>query len=296
MEHSKVIAGRRQKTMQQRTKAWLALGGVGILFTATSHKGSAVGKAQVQNTVLVATAQYGVLVPRIAWVSGKAWKNAHDREVLFRAPHVFRTYNRTGQATGVPLRTGKLLPADGEIPATLETTPKIPETQSVSLLALSGEATQPKRTVRSEPASVSDKAVVQQLLQTKGIRQTAPRYAPTLVTDLDGDGTVERLINAQSNYEVVGVTLRHLYSIACLRTASGRVVSLGSQILVRGSEGQEERYQIIGVADVDGDGKREIAIEFAPYEGSSLFLYKWDGTVVRSVLNTLTDGIGNAIH
>lgn len=88
----------------------------------------------------------------------------------------------------------------------------------------------------------------------------------TITTDLDGDGTTERI--------VVDPTQRRVLS-----------VWHGKIRLWRGVPGSWKPWKLM-TADVDGDGKREIILgvykptRFFPKPHNCLFVYGWDGKQV----------------
>jgi hypothetical protein len=47
-----------------------------------------------------------------------------------------------------------------------------------------------------------------------------------------------------------------------------------------------ERFRILDVADLNGDGRMEVAVHAWSFEGSSVQLYEYDGTELTQVLTT----------
>jgi hypothetical protein len=107
-----------------------------------------------------------------------------------------------------------------------------------------------------------------------------------VVTDLDGDGDDESLMV----YEYVGPgTVRGAagdLSSVLLVDAATRTSSTVERSFVAPTDRipSLERFRILDVADVNGDGRMEVAVHAWSFEGVVVRLYEYDGTRLTRVL------------
>ena len=106
------------------------------------------------------------------------------------------------------------------------------------------------------------------------------------MTDLDGDGDDEALVI----YEYVKPgTVRGAagdLSSVLLVDAATRTSSTVERSFVAPTDRipSLERYRILDVADVNGDGRMEVAVHAWLFEGAVVRLYEYDGTKLTRVL------------
>jgi hypothetical protein len=108
-----------------------------------------------------------------------------------------------------------------------------------------------------------------------------------VVTDLDGDGDSEALMV----YEFIKPgTVRGAagdLSSVLLVDAATRTSSTVERSFVAPTDRipSLERYRILDVADVNGDGRMEVAVHAWQFEGAVVRLYEYDGTKLTQVLS-----------
>jgi hypothetical protein len=114
-----------------------------------------------------------------------------------------------------------------------------------------------------------------------------------VVADLDGDGDDEALVGFEyvQNPASPG-SPGDLATILLVDTASRSAQTIISAN-VAADAGDDadffaiiERFRVLDVADLNGDGRMEVAIHAWYYEGASVILYEYDGTSLTQVLAT----------
>jgi hypothetical protein len=123
-------------------------------------------------------------------------------------------------------------------------------------------------------------AMQDQVRQTTGV--DAECYLDENIrVDLDGDGRLERIVTLGGGH-IVGVFQTH---VGDLQTAI-----LLSKPLYYGDEfnpGVGIGARVFAIADINGDGSREIACVFGVADGSGISIYTFDGKEFRCVLRHL---------
>jgi len=111
-----------------------------------------------------------------------------------------------------------------------------------------------------------------------------------VVADLDGDGDDEAIVTFEHVQDpALPGSIGDLAAVLLVDTTSR-----SSQNVISNSvedDGEDsfaiiERYRVIDVADLNGDGRMEVAIHAWYYEGASVILYEYDGTKLVQVLAT----------
>ncbi|HEY0430005.1 MAG TPA: VCBS repeat-containing protein [Pyrinomonadaceae bacterium] len=129
----------------------------------------------------------------------------------------------------------------------------------------------------------SYKKIVADVLRTKGIAKTTVKLTQAVRVDLDGDGQEEVLITAtRYTGEVNGLNATAGdYSFVLLRKiVAGRVKNIvlaGDFIKNKTDYGIPSTYEISSIADLNGDGKMEIVLYSAYYEGNSAWAIEMKG-------------------
>jgi hypothetical protein len=150
---------------------------------------------------------------------------------------------------------------------------------------------QPRRARAESVAAPVYRRAVADLLRDKGrLSVAAPRLTQNLRVDLDGDGTDEVLLVANSPLPVDGDSLpKGGYTAVVLRHVGpgGRVwtVALGlSTPLI------EDKYNlsrgVLACVDIDGDGRLEVVTYATQYESEVVEVWAFDGKAARRVLET----------
>lgn len=116
-------------------------------------------------------------------------------------------------------------------------------------------------------------------LSTRGIINKAPKIRDVLRVDLEGDGQEEVLINATSYGEGIQPRAkRGDYSFILLRKiVAGKVrntIVTGDFVKKDINFGAPGKYEISSIADLNGDGKLEVIIYGAYYEGNWIEAYE----------------------
>ena len=118
------------------------------------------------------------------------------------------------------------------------------------------------------------KKAVADVLRTKGITKTTIKLTQAYRIDLDGDGREEVLL-AATFYKggLSASAAKNDYSFILLRKIVGKKVQnivVDGEFITKAIEfGAPSEYEISAIADLNGDGKMEMILHSAYYEGSS---------------------------
>lgn len=117
------------------------------------------------------------------------------------------------------------------------------------------------------------KSAVASFLKKRGVRKPIAKIAQGFKIDLDGDGTDEVLITATNLRGDFTRLKAGEYSFVLLRTltkAGIRDFMVDGNIYKRAQDdsGPPNRYEITGIADLNGDGKMEVVVYAEYYEGA----------------------------
>lgn len=124
------------------------------------------------------------------------------------------------------------------------------------------------------------KKIVADVLRTKKITKTTIKLTQAVRIDLDGDGKEEVLIAATfwGSGNLSPGAKRGDYSFVMIRRIVGKsvqnLVIAGDFINKNVDFGAPSEYEISAIADLNGDGKMEIVLHSAYYEGSSSGVYE----------------------
>lgn len=121
------------------------------------------------------------------------------------------------------------------------------------------------------------RTAVSDALKALGLPNPIVRILQLVRTDLEGDGRDEVVIVAEQGNKLEPQIDAGDYSIVLLRRldASGTVqtITLAQEVYLEGSEfAAPSQYRIYTIADLDGDGTREILMGMRYYEGSGVTL------------------------
>jgi hypothetical protein len=121
---------------------------------------------------------------------------------------------------------------------------------------------------------------VRDLLSDKGIAKPQVKIQQVLRVDLDGDGEDEVLI-AATHYtkidELMSARGGDYSFVAMRRVVAGKVQTqiIGGEFYPKAEEnGAPNTYEIAGLLDLDGDGKLEVILRTAYYEGGGTQIWQ----------------------
>lgn len=127
-------------------------------------------------------------------------------------------------------------------------------------------------------------------LRGRGLKEASPRLMHVFRGDLDGDGTKEVLIEARSREDTADADPAKPmgnadYSFVLLRCREGKKVrERALRFLSFKKDKFLETTHILGVADLDGDGRMEIVTSGQGYEWHNVQLWSYRGGKVTKLL------------
>ncbi|MFC6662070.1 hypothetical protein [Deinococcus multiflagellatus] len=230
-----------------------------------------------------------------AWAQGR-WLGADAARGQVPAG---ATYTRL-QLGAAPqaVRGGSVQPLDVPCEQTL-TVPvsPAPVLPGGALFAGAGGPLQPRPVTVLPTANPTYAALVKAELQRRGLRAPVVTLTRLVRTDLDGNGAQEVLIEASRFRERSGdfpppVGQPGDYSLLLLRhVVNGRAVTtvLGGHVApltpwdpdAGAPMPMATLYRLVGVADLNGDGRMELALSSAYYEGAGVSVLEWRPAGVR---------------
>lgn len=124
--------------------------------------------------------------------------------------------------------------------------------------------------------------VVADILRLKGLPKAKAVIEQAVKIDLDGDGTDEVLLTASSyGGKISPQVAAGNYSFVVLRkVVAGKVknIFLAEEYVKKFVEfGAPNRFEVSGIADLNGDGKMEIVVFGEYYEGNGSSVYEMKG-------------------
>jgi hypothetical protein len=207
---------------------------------------------------------------------------------LFRVGTRFTAYDLRGRPVGT-FQTRDVPNASDEFGDVVRGAGRLPEG---TFLALASAPARPARPVASRPLKDSGgEQAIAGVLKAKKLRIPRPRLMQHLRVDLNGDGTEETLLAASAR-EPAGqgkddVMRRNHYSAVVLRFTSRntlRTVPLAVTAFTRGGDEEVIHHSVLSCKDIDGDGRMEVIVHNAYYEGEGAEVFTFDGNRVRRVI------------
>jgi hypothetical protein len=114
-----------------------------------------------------------------------------------------------------------------------------------------------------------------------------------VIADLDGDGDDEAIVGFEYVQDPASPgSPGDLAAILLVDTASRSAQTIiSANVAFDAGDDADffaiiDRYRVLDVADLNGDGRMEVAIHAWYYEGASVILYEYDGTGLTQVLAT----------
>ena len=230
-----------------------------------------------------------------ATADGK-WMKAEEAAKALTDETTYRIYGLTqsvGEAKG-----GKPKPAEEEICSDLLTVSFSPMPEKGAIALAAPWNALPRKLRVSDTTQQVYVDAVRDFLKTKGIEQPKVKIDSILRIDLDGDGEEEVLISATNYFSKdERVPMRSpagSYTMVILRrVVAGKVETQ----LVEGefypkayvshdaSFNAPNVYKVIGVLDLDGDGKMEIVVRSDYYEGGATTIYRCNPKKIEELLS-----------
>jgi hypothetical protein len=171
---------------------------------------------------------------------------------------------------------------DAEVPA------PDPPGFGYSAIALQGRwPLRPRPVVEIDAVIPSYGAAGEAIFAADGVDATAGEVVETWLADLDGDRDEEAVVVFEhTTLTGLGDTAT-VAAIFVVDTATGAVRELMSNALDPADEFPvSERYRVLDIADIDGDGVMEVAVHSWYYEGAGVIVFQYDGTSFTEVLST----------
>lgn len=137
----------------------------------------------------------------------------------------------------------------------------------------------PRRPTSLDTGDAAITDAVTTFLRSKGIRRSPTKIKEAISVDLDGDGTAEMIITGHyyrrwDEFELSAGD----YSFALFRVGSGpaaRNLLLDGQFLDQRIDADYAEHSIVAVADLNGDGRMEIAIRSTHSESDRQMLFEF---------------------
>lgn len=136
----------------------------------------------------------------------------------------------------------------------------------------------PRKPVKIRTDSEAYIQVVRAYLRGKGIRRSPVKLTQIIEIDLDGDGTKEALISGTYYRKAMDLSLGD-YSFTIIRYGKGDLAKnllVDGQFLSRSIEFDLADHSVAAVADVNGDGRMEIALSVTHSESDEQMLFEYN--------------------
>lgn len=224
-------------------------------------------------------------------VENRKWVAADKLGPALKGSHHFALYQLDGPAGDVTANVG-------ENPDCSDSWSAEPSTQAGKGVAIMSPDWNPlPRVPRAiNPRDATYLSIVGQILREAGLRKPEVNIDEGYKVDLDGDGKDEVVLVAsrhrQGVSELTGVghgASPGDYSLVLVRKLIGsrvRNIFLVRDVRLKENEGGLVRgYHLSAIADLNGDGRMEIALYSAYYEGSSTDVIEINGATPKGVLS-----------
>jgi len=217
------------------------------------------------------------------WLSSEQAGKALERGRKYR---LFNLTGKTGDAVGV-----KAAPNAEVCPDVWEQTMQ-PATEKNAIAVAVPWNPMPRTAKPSDKTQEVYVTAIRDFLLGKGIAKPVVKITQLLRIDLDGDGEDEALLSA-TNYpgeegESPSQAEAGNYSFVLLRrVVDGKVQTklIDGEFYPKPSESQTPyRYDVSGLLDLDGDGRLEVIIYSAYYEGATITVWRFGTGKLHKVL------------
>lgn len=135
----------------------------------------------------------------------------------------------------------------------------------------------PRKPVQIRADSVAYIQVARAFLRRQGITRSPVKLSQIIEIDLDGDGTREALISGTYYRKAMELSAGD-YSFTIIRYGKGKLAKnllIDGQFLSSSLEYDLAQHQVSGVADVNGDGRIEIALSVTYSESDAQMLFEY---------------------
>jgi hypothetical protein len=135
--------------------------------------------------------------------------------------------------------------------------------------------------------------IARTVLAQHGLGDIEPRVTEAVAVDLDGDGTVERVISATTAREAYTENAeRGDYSFVAVESG-GRIDVLNGAFFPYEptTHPLPNLYSIGGILDVDGDGRMEVIVHYIGYEWSGDEAYRITPGRITNLFGAYTGGV-----
>ncbi|HKQ51546.1 MAG TPA: hypothetical protein VJT74_04200 [Pyrinomonadaceae bacterium] len=252
---------------------------------------SGFNDARAQDTHLLVDAREGEL---FGSYDGKKFAEAVEARPLLKEGEKFRLYTLTGPAgTGtVTARPEPEYPCEDVIPVTIS---PLPEGEG-DLLGVNGSWDAQPRLPKVQGTNQPEyRNVVTSYLRGAGIARPKVTMLQLLRVDLDGDGTQEVLISANSKDTPGMFMSRGDFSVVLLRKVVGgsaQTIPVASEVELKNHKDPRQTGQyhhketVAALLDVDGDGVMEVITTYRSTFDYGKAVYDVKGPKPKVVLST----------
>lgn len=264
--------------------------------TSTTTTAPPSGPADVTVPLLVGGGTGGGWLPLGSWQSDH-WQSATDADDQPVAPSIptgtaMTVTNLAGQSTGT---AGDPVEAcfDERVGPTLDVDVPAPDPPGFGYGSVA--MTTQDWTVVPRPIGVASSGppryqeIGETIFAGQPVDGTNGAVEQVVVGDLDGDGDDEAIVSFEFVQQSAGAGTPGDFAALFVVDVDSRISATVLDTDVPSDLPPEafpvtERYRVIAVADLNGDGRMEVAVHSWYYEGASVLLYEYDGeTLVRAL-------------
>jgi len=221
--------------------------------------------------------------PKTGWQRWYAAGDLQAGEKLFRPGAVWTLYNLSCPGFPVEVTTEQPHADDyGDGTSLSAKIKRLPARGCRQWLAVSSPKRLARGRVRSVPATGdATTSAIRRVLRDRGIWETPARIVQNLAADLNHDGREERLLSVtfgegeRSQRMVFGAYRNASEGLEVAEIPGARKMSLLGRSWV----------DVVAVVDIDGDGRREVAVNLPMDEYSGFEVYRFDDTGFHVVLD-----------
>jgi hypothetical protein len=263
--------------------------GLGLSVGWAAHQGAYAQTASAGHPILCQNMLLG-------GSRGGAWLNSKRTAPLTRDGERYVLYKLSGKIGQTTASKASLVNSASQSQMSV----RMPDERGYEAIALDAEWNATPRLAHTvDTRQNAYRQAVRSILQQNGMGGAPIHIHQALQVDLNGDGSQEVLLTAgtlKDNMESSDDPNRKRdYSFVVLLTGTGanRQVKVLNHFFAGSAQDRKDGWvkcSLLGIADLNGDGKMEIVVTGDMYEGSSVDVYAFRNNVVRRVL-TASDGV-----